>query len=196
MVKLAITGGIACGKSAVGLLLARRGVAICEADMLAHAAMQPGHCVYDNVVAAFGRGILDPEGQIDRTVLGQQVFADPDLLARLNALVHPFTQQEWRRWLKEKEQAAEIAAVIVPLLFEIGDVELWDSIVCVTCSGETQLRRLLDRGLTEAEAMRRIGAQLCVAEKEEHSDFVVINNGTTDLLEEQLSIILDCIPER
>ena len=196
MIKLAITGGIACGKSEVGSQLSAAGIPVCEADDLAHAAMAAGRDVHRSVVRAFGSGIVGSDGEIDRHVLGRRVFEDPAALATLNRLVHPEVRRAWVGWLAERRaEGAKMAAVIVPLLYEVGDADAWDVVVCVTAPRDMQVARLMERGLTQVEAGQRIASQMDVKEKAIRADYVIVNHGTFELLKRQTSKVLDSILE-
>ena len=185
MLKIAVTGGIACGKSRVGAFLAESGVPVCEADQLAHDLMGPGTRVLDEVVRAFGAGILAPDGGIDRRRLGRLVFAQPEALRALNAIVHPEVKKSWEVWLAARETECEAAAVIIPLLYEAGLGAGWDAVICVTASEATQRKRLACRGLTEEDARRRITAQMPTIRKAQMADYVIINDGPEGPLREQ-----------
>jgi dephospho-CoA kinase len=196
MVKMVVTGGIACGKSLVGALLAREGVAVLDADDVARELMQPGRPAFDATVRAFGPGILDGTGTIDRGRLAERVFSHPEDLAKLNAAVHPEVWRECRAWLAGQGQRGRAAALIVPLLFETGAEEGWDAVVCVAASEATQMRRLRERGLPEEAARKRMAAQMPVARKAEKADFVIVNDGTKEALEEQTLRVLRRIGAR
>ncbi|MBM4143278.1 MAG: dephospho-CoA kinase [Lentisphaerae bacterium] len=199
MLRFAVTGGIACGKTLAGEYLAADGVAVFDADVAARDLMQPGTAVFAEVVRAFGRGILDPEGRIDRSALGARVFATPRDLATLNRLVHPATRRAWEAWLAAPETArvatAGAAAVIVPLLFEGGMSSGWDAVVCVAAAERVQVERLLARGMTGDEARARIRAQAPVEMKATLSDYVLVNEGTRATLREQTRRVLERILE-
>ena len=167
MLRLGLTGGIASGKSAVAAMLRELGFAVLDADGLAHKLIEPGQPAYDKVVKEFGNSIIDPSGRVDRTKLGAIVFADQAKLDRLNAIVHPrvvevvFSQFEaWRR-----SGVRDAAFVEAALLIESGIHKKLDGLVVAWCTPEQQLERLLARGLSETEALRRIAAQLPVEEK-------------------------------
>lgn len=185
MVTLAITGGIACGKSLVGQYLHEMGIAVCDADDVGHGLLAERGNIYDAVVDAFGHGILCPDGAIDRRALGGVVFSDPRSLARLNALMHPEIMRRLRQWVSSRPSGTGYAAVVVPLLHEVGDEEHWDVVACVAATASEQLRRLGDRGMSPAEALARIRSQWTQAEKMERSDYVIYNCGSKELLREQ-----------
>jgi len=193
MLRIAVTGGIACGKSLVGSFLEDGGVAVCDSDALAHETIAPGQPAHGEIIEAFGEGVLDAKGAVDRAVLGDRVFSDPEQREKLNAIVHPRVREGWRAWLREREAASRAAAVIIPLLFEVGvDLE-WDAIICVTAAEATQLQRMATRGLSEADARRRLAAQLPNAEKARRSGYVIENSGTVEELRMQVNEVIERI---
>jgi dephospho-CoA kinase len=197
MVRFSITGGIACGKSLVGSFMRDLGVEVCEADDLAHRLMEPDGGAYGLVIRSFGSGILDADGRIDRKRLGALVFADDGERMRLNAIVHPLVRQAWRTWMDERAaMRCRTAAVIVPLLYEVGEGAGWDAVVCVCAGLSVQHARLLERGLTEEEACQRVAAQMAQADKAERADYVIVNDGTRDVLQEQTKRVLESILEK
>jgi len=167
MLRLGLTGGIASGKSAVAAMLRDMGFAVLDADSLAHKLIEPGQPAYDEVVREFGESILAPGGRVDRAKLSAIVFNDRAKLDRLNAIVHPrvaeviFSQFEaWKR-----AGIRDAVFVEAALLIESGIHKSLDGLVVAWCSPEQQLDRLVTRGLSEAEAKRRIASQLPVEEK-------------------------------
>ncbi|MDA0323754.1 MAG: dephospho-CoA kinase [Verrucomicrobia bacterium] len=184
--KIAITGGIACGKSLAGKTFEENGIPVRDTDDIAHELMQPGDPVFDNVVKAFGAGILDDEHSIDRSVLGKLVFRDPEKLEQLNELVHPQVMRVTAEWLQAQEQDSQrVAAVMIPLLYERGMQSGWDAVLCVAAPHADQLRRLCARGLSREDAEIRIRAQLDVRQKMKLADVVVFNSGSKELLGDQ-----------
>lgn len=185
MLRIGLTGNIASGKSTVARVWARHGARIIDADLLARRAVEPGSPGLERVVAAFGTGVLDEEGALDRAELREVVFRDADARARLEAIVHP----EVARLRAEEEAAAEAAGARVvvndiPLLFEVGLEDEFDLVVLVDAPEEVRLARLVhERGLDEAEARRMIEAQLPAAAKRERADLLIENAGTLPELE-------------
>lgn len=175
---IGLTGNIATGKSLVGQMLIELGAEHVDADLLAHEAMAPGTPAYGEIVAAFGREILEPGGEIDRRRLGQIVFADPDALARLEQIVHPRVIARTEQWIAASE--ASVAVVEAIKLIESGMVrQLCDALWVVTAPRQVQLERLMEfRGLNRAEALLRIDAQSSQEFKVAQAD-VVIDNGDT-----------------
>lgn len=190
MIGIAITGGIACGKSIVGSLMAAQGIPVREADQIAHEVLARGTEVYAAVVNAFGAAVLDSQGGVDRRRLGAIVFADPVRRAHLNDLTHPEILRRLHEWLGDQTGRAPIAAGIVPLLYEARDEGAWNVTVCVAAPGDEQRKRLGQRGLSAQEARARIGAQMPLVEKMERSDYVIYNCGSVSLLEEQVDRVV------
>ena len=194
---VAVTGGIACGKSLVGRILEAEGIPVCEADDVAHRLMRRGQPVFEQVCQHFGARVLDAAGEIDRRALGAIVFQDAAERLKLNSIVHPEVAREVLGWLEARRgEARAAAAAIVPLLFEAGLDSGWDAIACVSATESVQLRRLLERKMTMDEARRRIAAQWPVQQKAERADFVLVNNGTEELLQAQTRRMLKHILEK
>ena len=189
-VRLAITGGIACGKSVVGTLLARRGIPVCDADDLAHAALDGDGVVRAAVAAEFGSGVFLEGGVSDRRRLGAIVFRDAEARARLEAILHPYVLRQMHEWVVGQLLRHDMIAGIVPLLYEIGEQANWDLVLCVTTTAEAQRKRLATRGLSETAATSRIAAQMAIAEKVKRADFVVSNQGTPAMLDDQIDRML------
>ncbi|MCX6356442.1 MAG: dephospho-CoA kinase [Candidatus Aureabacteria bacterium] len=189
MLKIGLTGGIATGKAAVADCCARLGALVIDADDLAHEALAPGGEAWRKAVDAFGRGILTPEGAIDRRALARLVFADTGKREQLNMIVHPPVIAGITRRLSfaEAEGKHPAAVVNVPLLFEAGMAEMFDAVVVVTCPREEQVRRCAARdGLSVEEVEARIGAQMPLDEKERRADYVIDNGGTREETETQV----------
>jgi dephospho-CoA kinase len=198
MLRVGLTGGIACGKSHVLRRVAARGLATLDLDALAHEAVAPGGVAHADVVAAFGAGVLGPDGTVDRQALGALVFSDPLARGQLDALMHPRVREE------EARRAAALAAagcrVLVSdaaLLVEAGAHLRFDRLVVVHCPPEEQLRRLMRRdALAEAAARARIEAQMPIAEKRRFAHLAIDTSGAVadteaaaDRLAEDLSAI-------
>jgi len=167
MLRLGLTGGIASGKSAVAAMLREMGYAVLDADSLAHKLIEPGQLAYDEVVQEFGKDVLATGGRVDRAKLSAIVFNDRAKLDRLNAIVHPrvaeviFSQFEaWKR-----AGIRDAVFVEAALLVESGIHKSLDGLIVAWCTPQQQLERLVTRGLSEAEARRRIAAQLPVEGK-------------------------------
>jgi dephospho-CoA kinase len=167
MLRLGLTGGIASGKSAVAAMLREKGFSVLDADSLAHKLIEPGQPAYNEVLQEFGDAVLAPGGRVDRAKLSAVVFNDRAKLDRLNAIVHPRVAEFVFRQFDEWQHAGtrDAAFVEAALLIESGIHKKLDGLVVAWCEPEQQLQRLLDRGLSESEARRRIAAQLPVEEK-------------------------------
>ena len=185
---IGLTGNIACGKSTVVQTLADAGVHTIDADAVTRHLQQPGQPVYDAIVAAFGTGILLPDGTLDRKALGAIVFADPVQLTRLEHLIHPVVRQhilDWLAALPSGSPAIPTIAVIDAIkLIESGWPAHCDAVWVVTAPRASQISRLMQtRGLSEADAILRIDAQAPQATKVARADVVFANTGTLDSLQ-------------
>jgi dephospho-CoA kinase len=180
MLVIGLTGNIASGKSTVAQLFAERGATLIDADRLAREAVEVGRPAFDAIIARWGRGILAADGSLDRALLRQIVFDQPEELEALNAIVHPEVAR-----LRDAEIAAarargdRICVCDIPLLFERHLAEQFDRIVLVDAPRPVRLERLLrDRGLTHTEAMKMIAAQMPAELKRARADFVIDNDGS------------------
>lgn len=180
MLKIGLTGGLACGKSFVGEALASYGCYLIRADELGHEALARGGAAFEPAVAEFGRDILDPAGEIDRRRLAARVFGDAEALARLNRLVHPAVQRREEQLMAEfrAREPQGIAVVEAAILIENGRYKDFDRLILVTCSEEQQVARAIHRGgLDEAEVRARLSRQMPLAEKRKFADFVIDTSG-------------------
>jgi dephospho-CoA kinase len=182
VLRVALTGGIACGKSVVARILEEKGCGVLSADATAHALMLPRRRAWKAVVGRFGRGILRDDLTIDRARLGRIVFADPAARRFLDRLVHPMVMAEHekaaRRMERQAGRRARIFVVEAALTIEAGHAGRFDRIVVVHCSKAEQVRRLRQRGMSGREALRRIGSQLGGKEKLARADYVIDTSGT------------------
>ena len=167
MLRYGLTGGIASGKSTVAAMLRGHGFSVLEADKISHALIEPGGAAYEEVIARFGREIVDADGRINRGRLGAMVFHDPEKLQQLNTMLHPRVEVELLRRLAELDECGTVAVVFVEaaLIFEAGLDKRLDGVVVAWCLPEQQLARLMERGMSEAEARQRIDAQMPVQKK-------------------------------
>ena len=190
-----VTGGIACGKSEVGRILEGLGYLACDADRIAHELMAKGTAVYQRVVAAFGECILSEKGEIRRSGLGAIVLEDPEKRERLNELVHPAVRDAVERWIADRRARGESGAVQIPLLFESGMDNLdFDAVICVSAGETPAVERLAKRGMDRGTARKWIRAQMPLKEKEQLSDFTVMNSGSVEELEEAMRRIVKRLP--
>ena len=171
MLRMGLTGGIASGKTAVAAMLREMEFRVMEADVLAHDVIEPGQPAHGEVLREFGTGLAGGNGRIDRGKLAAIVFADPTKLAKLNAMIHPRVEElVFRQFEEWKREGVEDAAFVeAALLVEAGYTKNLDGLVVVFCRPEQQIDRLLERGMSEADARRRIAAQLPVEEKLKHA---------------------------
>src|SRR5476651_848734 len=162
---IALTGGIACGKSTLAVGMRARGWHIIDTDAISHRLLQPGEATYKNVIDAFGSSILQPDLSIDRKVLGRLVFADPLLRVKLNEITHPAIRSVWQREREERARThpTHFLAVMIPLLFECELEQMFSAVWCVGASRVVQINRLKARGLSEPEAAQRLASQMPVA---------------------------------
>lgn len=188
----AITGGIASGKSTVTRFLREKGFVVIDADEVVRVLYQPGLKIYQAIVAAFGTGILEPSGEIDRRKLGALIFGSSAQRERLNAATHPIIQEEMERLLSDAEaQGATMVFVDSPLLIEMGHMERYDAIILVYVEPQIQLERLMLRNhLSREEALLRIESQMPLAQKKSWADFLLDNGGDLKSLEHQVEMLL------
>jgi dephospho-CoA kinase len=167
MRRYGLTGGIASGKSTVAAILRELGFPVLEADRMAHQVIEPSQPAYDEVRSIFGDAILSPDQRIDRSRLAAIVFDDREKLNQLNAIIHPRVEQEMVRQFAELESSGKHAAAFIEaaLIFEAGLHKRLDGVVVVWCLPEQQITRLIERGVSETEARRRIAVQMPVADK-------------------------------
>ena len=178
-----LTGGIATGKSTVTGLLASPSVRVVDADGLAREVVEPGTPAHAQIVAEFGRDVLQPDARLDRARLGEIVFPDPAKRKRLEAITHPAIRARFERIMGDLERQGFDGILIwdAALLVESGGHNKMDKVVVVTTDPATQLRRLLARdGSTEEAARTRTASQMPLAVKARAADYVIDNSGTRE----------------
>jgi dephospho-CoA kinase len=180
MLKVGLTGGLACGKTFVGETLAEQGCLLIQADELGHAALEPGGEAYAEVVREFGREILDHEGRIERRALAALVFGAPERLELLNRLVHPAVvrrEDELLAGFRAREPRG-IAVVEAAIMIETGTYKRYDRIILVACREEQQVERAMRReGAREDDVRARLSRQMPLDEKRKYADFVIDTSG-------------------
>jgi dephospho-CoA kinase len=194
MLKVGLTGGIACGKSTVLEMFAALGAHTLRADTVAHELMAPDRPMYAHIVEAFGREILAADGTIARAKLAAAAF--PARIAELNAIVHPAVlefEDEWMRKVGEADRNA-VAICEAALLIEAGGLARYDRLIVVTCTLEQKVARFAERSGMSAEASRaeverRMAAQMSEAEKAKLADYVIDNSGTREEAERRVAEI-------
>ena len=188
MLKVGLTGGIACGKSVVADMFAARGAYVIKADAIAHRLMRPGETVYTAVVAHFGASILEPDGRINRQKLAAIAFAgDAPRVEELNRLVHPAVVQEQDRWSQQigRQDPQAVTIVEAALIFEAGLRGHFDRIVAVVCEPEQKVQRQalrlgVDYAFARAEVKRRSRAQWPDSRKAQLADEIIRNTGSLE----------------
>jgi dephospho-CoA kinase len=179
MLKVALTGGIATGKSYVLDCFRRLGAECLDADDLAHGVTAAGTEATQAIAARFGPDILDAGGAVDRRKLGPVVFADAAARRDLEAIVHPAVYRAIQAGFRGFELlGSPLAIADIPLLYETGHQGDFDRVVATVCSRSTQIARLVKRGLSEEEAGQRLEAQMPAEEKAAHAYYVVRTDGT------------------
>jgi dephospho-CoA kinase len=180
MLRVGLTGGLACGKSFVGEALRECGCLLIQADRLGHEALAPGGPAYEPVIREFGKDILNGDGWIDRKLLATRVFGHPERLAALNAIVHPAVVRREEELIREYAAGYPdgIAIVEAAILIETGSYRRFDKIILVTCAAEEQMKRAMRReGADEADVRARLERQIPLDEKRKYSDFVIDTSG-------------------
>jgi dephospho-CoA kinase len=186
MILVGLTGGIGSGKSTVSGMLAAKGAVIVDADVITREVQQPGSDVLAAIADRFGKDVLDDTGALRRAHLAAIVFAEPDALRDLNAIVHPAVGAEINRRVRELTSTDRVVVLDIPLLTENPRGELQGKIV-VDVPVEVQVERLVrSRGFTEADVRARIARQASREERLKDADFVIDNSGTLDDLGTQM----------
>lgn len=185
---IGLTGGMGCGKSTVAKMITTAGFRLIDSDAMVRDHILTDPAVIELVQTKFGGELIDKQGRIDRRILAEQVFAQPEHLLWLEELTHPRLFKLWREALAAAPDARWVFEV--PLLFE-KQLENWfDFTVCVACSPHQQIARLEQRGIPRALAEQRISKQLPLATKLELSDIVIWNDGSIEFLQAQVDRML------
>jgi dephospho-CoA kinase len=197
MLRVALTGGIATGKSHVLALLRRSGVPCLDADELAHGVMAAETEASRAIAERFGKEVLDAEGAVNRRMLAPLVFADAEARHDLERIVHPAIYRAIAAGLRAFEivEAPKFAVVDIPLLYETGHAADFDRVIVTVCDLERQRQRLLTRGLTGAEAEQRLAAQMPALEKATRGDIVIDTNGSFEDTDRQVLEALTTLGE-
>lgn len=176
---IGLTGGIASGKSTVSKILKGAGACVIDADQIVHQLLARNQLVRKQVVDYFGPSIVSAAGGIDRTLLGEIIFADDDKRKQLEQIIHPLVIREMETQLANHQEREKHIILDIPLLYETKLDYLVEQVWVVYVEPEVQLQRLLNRGqLSKAEAIKRIKTQLPLSEKKEMADLVIDNNGS------------------
>lgn len=183
MLLVALTGGIASGKSTVARRLAEHGAVIVDADQVARQVVEPGEPALARIAEEFGPGVIAPDGSLDRAALGAVIFSDPEGRLKLNAITHPAVLQRSHELFAAAGAADPEAIVVydVPLLVEAGRTDEFDLIVVVHAATETRVSRMIEqRGMTREEALHRINSQATDTDRFAIADVVIDADGTID----------------
>ena len=186
---LGLTGNIASGKSTVAREFARLGAVVVDADQLAREVVAPGSAVLEKLVETFGEEILRADGTLDRSAMGQRIFADQAARERLNRIIHPAIAELSTKRLAELRHRRDLPLILyeAPLLFEAGAENRVDRVLVVTVDPQVQVRRLMARDHCDAAAARqKIAAQMPQAEKIARADYVIDNSTTPADLQRQV----------
>lgn len=181
--KVALTGGIACGKSVVGEFLKKKGCYWHQADLVAHRLMVPGKRAWKAIVDHFGPEILNPDGSINRRKLGTIIFSNPKEREFVNKIIHPLVLKKKEQTLRRLERSGKSGIFIseAALTIEAGFASFFDKIIVVYCPEEAQIERLMARNnLSREEAQKRIKAQLPIEEKLKYADYIIDASGTIE----------------
>lgn len=195
---IGLTGGIASGKSAVATILRELGVGVVDADQIAREIVEPGTEALDEIVATFGKGVLDDTGSLDRERLGKLVFNDDSLRRQLQAITHPrIGALSIERMIAVGRTESPYAVYEAALLVESGAYNSNDAVIVVATPPSLQIKRVVERdGLSEDEAKRRLHAQLPLEKKLEVADYIIRNEGSFEELRKTTQEVHDGILKR
>jgi dephospho-CoA kinase len=198
MLKVALTGGIATGKSYVLARLRAHGVPCLDADALAHGVTAAGTEATEAIARRFGSDVLDSSGAVDRRKLGAIVFADASARRDLEAIVHPAVYRAIIAGLRAFEllESPPFAVVDVPLLFETRHEGSFDHVVATVCGPSLQIARLRERGLSDAQAEQRLAAQMGAEEKAARAGSVIRTDGTFAETDRQVDTLIQALNAR
>lgn len=182
---LALTGGIACGKSTVGEMLEEMGLDRVDSDQVSRLVVAPGSYGLSQVAARFGERVLTPGGELDRRAMAEIVFADPKARQELEAILHPLIWEKMSQSMERAQRERRETVFEIPLLFEKGSQTRFSTVWVVGASPAVQIQRLIKRdGLTKEQAQARLDAQMSVQEKARMADYVLLNDGDHAQLQE------------
>jgi dephospho-CoA kinase len=191
MLRVALTGGIATGKSYCLARFAGLGVPVVDADVLAREAVMPGSPGLRAVVDRFGSGVLGADGALDRPALGRIVFGDGKARAALEAIIHPEVYRHIREWFANLPPGTRLAIADIPLVFETGHNHDFDAVIVAACDAEEQVRRVMARdNLSASEARARLAAQWPIGEKVKRATRVIWTDGGFTETDRQIQDVL------
>lgn len=195
MFSIAVTGGIASGKSLFGSLLSDLGADVADADEIVRALHRSGGRGALLVASAFGNNYLLPDGSTDRTSLSNLIFSDASARQRLDDLLHPLVRNELLSW-KNSPSASSVKVAQIPLLFEKGWESDWDLTIDVEAPERVRVERLLSRGLSEEQSLSRINAQMTSAKRIGKADIVIYNDATVAELEKSAKRLIHYLEKK
>jgi dephospho-CoA kinase len=198
MLKVALTGGIATGKSYVLHQFRALGVPALDADELAHGVTAAGTEATAAISERFGRDVLDSTGAVDRRKLGTIVFADDNARRDLEAIVHPAVYRAIQAGLRGLERigGSPIVIIDIPLLYETGRQHDFDAVIVTVCREELQIQRLKERGLSDRDARQRLAAQMPAEEKAGRADYVIRTDWSVEETDRAVRSVLQALRER
>jgi len=192
MLRAALTGGIATGKSFCLERFAELGAATIDADTLSRDAVAPGSPGLAEVASRFGAGVLRPDGSLDRAALARIVFGDQTARAELETIIHPEVYRRITNWSANLPRGTRVCIADIPLLFETGHEHDFERVIVAACDPDEQLRRVMARdGLTLADARERLAAQWPIEEKARRADYVIRTDGGFAETEAQVRAVFE-----
>jgi len=178
MIRLGLTGGVGMGKSTASQFLNDLGFKVADTDDIARKLVEPGKPALKDIVKAFGKEVLQDNGELNRGKTAELVFSDDSKRLKLEDILHPLIRETWEIRLNEwSAQNEKLGVVVIPLLYETECERYFDKVVCIACSKDIQRQRLRQRGWSDLEIDQRIKAQLLIGEKMSRADYVVWTNG-------------------
>ena len=194
MITMGLTGGIGAGKSEASDYLKRLGIPVLDTDVVARELVYPGQPALAEIVAAFGSAILDSQGHLDRSALGQKVFGDSAARQRLEAILHPRIYDGWTAWTREQSlQDQRLCAVVIPLLYEKGYDSHFQVTLALGCTPQTQRQRLHQRQWTDQMIDQRLAAQWPMSEKLQRANYCLWSEGQREALHQQIEVVLKSV---
>ncbi len=192
MIKVGLTGSIGTGKSTVSKIFQKLGAYVIDADKVVHRLLQDKK-VKEEIKQVFGNDIFDSSGNIDRKKLAKIIFNNPEMKKKLEEILHPKVRQQIEHFIKEVYEKDKNAVIIaeIPLLIETGLYKNYDKVIVVYAPKDLQLKRLLNKGFSEEEALSRINSQMDIEEKLKYADIVIENTGSLKELEEKVKKVYE-----
>ena len=198
MLRIALTGGIATGKSHVRRRFETLGFDTIDSDALVHEALGPRTPVTASVAHRFGNEVLAADGSVDRRRLGERVFGDDEARRELEGLLHPGVYAAITEWLDALARTGKSLGIAdIPLLYETGHEDDFDVVIVVACDPDEQLRRVMARDALSADAARqRVAAQMPIGDKVKRADFVIWTKGTLEETDRQVDELSKTLKQR